>query len=309
MKTIIPFFMLLTFIQCEPAQNSKRITEATNDSEKITLNKDSVPIKVKINQEIIPIEDRTLIIKQLQNKIKNKEALIVHLFVPLCDNENQGIIPTSESLGNGMDLKRNLYWAVSKGIKRFYKEQKDWELLKSEKDIDTNILERVIFKKRFQNNALVYVIADAYRGDRMKICLEDYFNSLSNNRFDTIEIENKKYDVASGLDLAIFNGHNGLMDTEISIKENKSNRPKDAVSISCVSNQYFNYYYERTNSFPLVTTKELLYPGAFISEGIINEWAELKETKQCKVAAGKSYYKNKPKAGPNGSQNLFDFGW
>ena len=74
-------------------------------------------------------------------------------------------------------------------------------------------------------------------------------------------------------------------------------------------NEYFNYYYELTNSYPLVTTKELLYPGAFISEGIINEWALLKTTKQCKIAAGESYYKNKPKSGKNGAQNLFTFGW
>lgn len=297
--------MLIAFVQCnEPSKSIETVIVAKEVP--IILELDSIP-KKKI--PIKRIEDRTLILSNLKDKIKNKEALIVHVFVPLCDNEHQGIIPTSESLGNGMDLKRNLYWAVSKGIKRFYKEQSDWELLRSDKNIDTNVLERIIFKKVFKNKGLVYVIADAYRGDRMKVCLEDYFNSLSNNRFDTIEIEGRNYDVASGLDLAIFNGHNGLMDTEIEIKDNKSNRPKDAVSISCVSNQYFNYYFEQINSFPLVTTKESLYPGAFISEGIINEWAQLKTSKECKIAAGNSYYKNKPKAGANGAQNLFDYGW
>lgn len=46
----------------------------------------------------------------LQNKILQKQPLIVHVFVPLCDNDNQGIVPVSASLGDGQNLKTNLYW-------------------------------------------------------------------------------------------------------------------------------------------------------------------------------------------------------
>ena len=65
-------------------------------------------------------------------------------------------------------------------------------------------------------------------------------------------------------------------------------KPKDAVSISCISGEYFKAYYWDTNSYPLVHTTNLLYPGAFILEGILNEWALLKSGEECKKAAGRS---------------------
>ena len=43
----------------------------------------------------------------------------VHVFVALCDNENQGIVPVPSHLGNGRDLKGNLYWGSSGGVKTF----------------------------------------------------------------------------------------------------------------------------------------------------------------------------------------------
>ncbi len=33
----------------------------------------------------------------------------IHVFVALCDNQNQGIVPVPASLGNGQDPKSNLY--------------------------------------------------------------------------------------------------------------------------------------------------------------------------------------------------------
>jgi hypothetical protein len=53
----------------------------------------------------------------------------------------------------------------------------------------------------------------------------------------------------------------------------------------------------------------LLYPGAFIANAIIENWALLKSDQACKIAAGKAYFEHKPKSGPNGSQNLFEYGW
>ncbi len=310
MKTIILVLLPMLFMQCGNSQS----TNISNQKEEIILSssttKDSTIIKEK-EEEYHPliVENRTKILEQLQLKTTTNIPLIVHLYVPLCDNENQGIVPTSESLGNGLDLKRNLYWATSKGVKRYYKELPDWKFISSQKDIDGNVLERVVFTKNYNNKTTVYLIADAYRGDRMKVCLENFFNALSGNRLDSTVINGDMIHIGKDADLSIFNGHNGLMDDTPSILPPKPHSPKDAVAIACVSGEYFKGYYEYVSAFPLVNTNHLLYPGAFISEGIINEWALLKSAKDCKIAAGKSYYKNKPKSGPNGSQNLFNYGW
>jgi len=256
------------------------------------------------------IENRILIKENLRTKIANNEPLVAHVLVPLCDNEHQGIVPTSPSIGNGLDIKRNLYWATSKGMKRFFKELPDWKLVSSTLDPDSNILERVVFFKKFNNGAEVYLVADAYRGDRMPACLDDYFNALSSHKNETIIVDKDTIGIYGRADLVAFNGHNGLMDEETTYYKARSNaKVKDAVSISCISGDYFKQNYEATRSYPLVHTTNLLYPGAFILEGILNQWATLKDAASCKVGAGKGYYKHKPKSGPNGSQNLFEYGW
>jgi hypothetical protein len=256
------------------------------------------------------IENRSVIINYLSQKIKDKEPLIVHALVPLCDNEHQGIVPTSPKIGNGMDLKNNLYWATSAGIKRFFNDASDWKLKHSIINPTPTILERVVFKKIYSNGAIVYFVADAYRGDKMHDCLNDYFNSLSGHLHSTLIIDIDTLHINGSADLIAFNGHNGLMDETTNYTEaNQNTKPKDAVSISCVSTSYFKEHYTKTNSYPLVHTTGLLYPGAFILRNIIDQWAMLKSDKDCKVAAGKAYYEHKPNSGPNGSQNLFNFGW
>ena len=254
--------------------------------------------------------DRTQIIEQLRDKISRQEPLVAHVLVPLCDNEHQGIVPTSPSIGNGLKPNSNLYWATSKGMKRFFKESTDWKFIKVKTNPDTNVLERAIFYKSFTNGAKVYMIADAYRGDRMEACLNDYFNALSSNKNESLIVNDDTVSLFGGADLVAFNGHNGLMDeqTNYEFAHNKT-KIKDAVSISCISKSYFKGHYQNTNSYPLVHTTGLLYPGAFVMEGILNAWAMLEDDKACKIQAGKAYYKYKPKSGPNGSQNLFTSGW
>ncbi len=257
-----------------------------------------------------PVKNRSSIINYLKQKVENNEPLVAHVLVPLCDNEHQGIVPTSASIGNGMDPDHNLYWMTSKGVKRYFRDLPDWKLVESYENVRDDILERVVFTKSFDNGAKVILIADAYRGDRMHECLNDYFNSLSGHLSDSVLVGDHYVRINGDADLVAFNGHNGLMD-ETTIFEDATDqtKPKDAVSISCASGGFFKDRYWRTSSYPLVHTTNLLYPGAFILEGVLNEWAMLKDDEACKVAAGKAYYTHKPKSGPNGSQNLFDFGW
>jgi len=302
------FFILATpfFTACGQQDTNEPITN-TPKTESI---EDSVILPQKINVIVAEsVENRDQIIKKIKTKIDENSPLVVHVKVPLCDNENQGIVPTSPSLGNGLDLKRNLYWATSKGMKRFFNELSDWELLSSEFDINDNVLERVVFKKKYKNGAIVYLVADAYRGDRMVKCLQDHFNSLSGVLKDSIIINTDTIGIYGYADLLAFNGHNGLMDETVFFEKNVDGIARDAVTIACISGDYFKTRYEATNSYPLVHTTNLLYPGAFILEGVINSWANLESDKQCKIAAGKGYYKHKPKSGPNGSQNLFSYGW
>ena len=86
----------------------------------------------------------------------------IHVFVALCDNANQGIVPVPEHLGNGQDAKSNLYWGAAYGVKNFFhKKTKDWQLIKIWQPENPEILERILFKHHSKE---VYLLADAYDG-------------------------------------------------------------------------------------------------------------------------------------------------
>src|ERR1041384_3577387 len=73
---------------------------------------------------------------------------VIHVFVALADNVNQGIVPVSATLGNGDNPATNLYWGAAFGVRTFFTRNKDWQLLSVTPNPGANILERCIFKHR-----------------------------------------------------------------------------------------------------------------------------------------------------------------
>jgi len=280
------------------------------------------PIEIKISTDSLTEEldevvelpkyevfDRTQIKANLKSKIENDIPLVVHVLVPLCDNIHQGIVPTSKSLGDGFSLRTNLYWATSHGMKRYFKELKEWTMISSELfSPDSVILERVVFEKTDANQTKIILIADAYRGDKIENCLIDFFNALCGTLIDTVFIENDTILTHSKADLIVYNGHNGLMDVWVDDVINVDGVQKDAVVIACSSMYDFNKKLNFAKAYPLVMTTNSLYPGAFILGDVIDSWAMQKSDELIRQSAGNGYHRIK-KCGINGARNLFSTGW
>ena len=234
--------------------------------------------------------DRQEIKEALALKKANQEALIVHLYIPLCDNEHQGIVPTSKSLGDGLSVRTNLYWATSGGTKAYFKKQADWELLYDSLNIDSNVLERVVFKKNI-DRIPVFLIADAYRGDRMEETLNNYLSAIAGAHTDSVLLDNGTTLVGAGnADMVMFNGHNGMMDAvRLNNYPNKDGRKKDVVMNACVSYGYLQEEFMKAGGYPLVRTNTLLYPGAYVLAQIIEDWVKGVEEKQLCLNAGRAY--------------------
>ena len=278
--------MAFTFLQCQNNVNS-----STSEIQNLVI--DAEPIVEPIEEPIQLIDtlfDRTAIKARLKSKIDNKEPLIVHLYIPLCDNDHQGIVPTTKSLGDGLSLKTNLYWATSGGTKGYFKNKTDWKTVYNAFDIDTNVLERIVFK-HWINNSTVYLVADAYRGDRMEETINDYLASISNNRHQTIFLKDSTaLKIAGHSDLIMFNGHNGAMDA-ITIKPwlNTSTKRTDIVMNACLTYDYLQNEFMHAGGYPLVRTNTLLYPGAYVLEQIIDDWVlGINEVQLC-LNAGRAY--------------------
>ena len=94
----------------------------------------------------------------------------IHTFVALCDNVHQGIVPVPKALGNGKDIKNNLYWGAAYGVKSYFKNKTaDWKLVETLESDNPIILERILFKHKTKE---VYMLADAYDGEKIKPVLK-----------------------------------------------------------------------------------------------------------------------------------------
>lgn len=259
MKPVFYFFTLILLNSCSGQDSQASFSPTPNDNTSIDTTAshkasfDPPPYFEPINRQQIE--------QNIQSKIDAYKPLIAHVLVPLCDNENQGIVPTSKSLGDGLNLKTNLYWATGHGMKMYFVKQHNWEYIGSEMNPDTNILERCVFEKTYANGTKTILITDAYRGDRMRTCVEDYFTFLKGAKPDTLQIKGLKIPFKSNADLLGFNGHNGLMDGyPITTDYNQDSIHRDAAIIACYSESYFLEYLQQLKAYPLVTTTGLLYP-------------------------------------------------
>lgn len=252
--------------------------------------------------------DRAPLLSTLRAKIKAGKPLVVHLMVPLCDNDHQGIVPVNASLGNGQNPRSNLYWGAGFGIKTHFKRATDWKLVQEEVPAESYLLDRAIFYKKYTNGAQVYLVTDAYDGAHMAQCLSDYMYAVAGRKAGSLLVDGQFMPVWSSADLLGFNGHNGLMDMSLEAPANVDGRHKDAVVIACASHDYFAPQLARAGGFPLLCTTNLLAPEAYVMRAVIDAWAELKTGEEIRLAAGAAYHKYQ-KCGLKGATRLFQTGW
>ena len=192
-------------------------------------------------------------------KIQNP-GRVVHVLVALCDNENQGIVPVPASLGNGDDPAKNLYWGAAYGVKTFFGKSSAWEKIAVIENPGENVLERIVFKHRAKN---VYLVADAYRGSKMRETIDDFFAAVAGASRENLKAGEATLQIAGGADLVAFVGHNGLMDFSLADEiVKKDDEPREAVILACASRDYFSAPLKKTSARPLLWTSNLMAPEA-----------------------------------------------
>jgi hypothetical protein len=234
------------------------------------------------------------------------KARTIHVFVALCDNINQGIVPVPSKLGNGQDVKGNLYWSALYGVKTHFKNSKDWTFLSSEKDIGNHILERVLFKHKTTNT---YLLADAYDGKYIKQTTIDFLEASAGR--NGIEVKHKDQNLKFGGDAQLLSyiGHDGLMEFNVEGQFEAINANKrDAIILACISKNYFKPYLKQTKANPLVWTTGLMAPEAYTLNWAIDGWIANETDLQIRDRAAKAY-NHYQKCGMRGARGLLVTGY
>lgn len=238
-------------------------------------------------------------------KIQNP-GRVIHVLVALCDNVNQGIVPVPGFLGNGDDPVKNLYWGAGYGVKTFFSKSSNWQKLAEINDPKENVLQRLVFKHKTQN---VYLVADAYRGSKMKETVADFFAAASGEKRENIEAGGQKLQILGSADLIAFVGHNGLMDFKLAEMPKKHDDEKrDAIILACASWQYFAEPLKKTGAEPLLWTSNLMAPEAYTLHDAIEGWIRNETPRQVQVRAAAAYAKYQ-KISQRSAEKLLITGW
>nr|WP_321232533.1 hypothetical protein [uncultured Psychroserpens sp.] len=234
------------------------------------------------------------------------EPKTIHVFVALCDNVNQGIVPVPAHLGNGQDIIGNLYWSALYGVKTHFKNSKEWTLIASEKAIGNHILERVLFQHKTTNT---YLMADAYDGKYIKQTTIDFLEASAGRNPVKVEYKEQELQFGGDAQLLSYIGHDGLMEFDVEgtfkpINENK----RDAIILACISKDYFKPYLKQTKANPLVWTTGLMAPEAYTLKWAIDGWILNETDVQISERAAKAY-DHYQKCGLRGARGLLVTGY
>jgi len=231
---------------------------------------------------------------------------VIHVFVALADNVNQGIVPVSATLGNGDNPKTNLYWGAAFGIRSFFSKSKDWELLSVIQNPNASILERCIFKHR-RNQVLL--VADAYRGKEISQTTWDFLEAAAGKPGEKLRAGDVEFHTAGSADLVVYVGHNGLMDFKLHANpKRRDDRKRRAIILACASKPYFTESLQVTGATPLLWTTNLMAPEAYVLSAAIDGWMKKETDEQIRLRAAEAYNKYQ-NCGLRAARALFATGW
>jgi hypothetical protein len=229
----------------------------------------------------------------------------IHIYVALCDNKYQGIVPVPASIGNGQDPNSNLYWGCDNGIRTYFKRSREWKLVSRSKK-DRIILERLVFKHFTKN---VYLVADAYDGKEIRKTTEDFLAASAGGNKDTLHAGKTVIGIGGNAGLMAYIGHDGLMDFSITqAYKNTDGKKRDVIVLACYSKKYFAPHLRNANVNPLVWTTHLMCPEAYTLHDAITGYLAREPAEKIRSRAALAYARNQG-CSEKAARNLLVQGW
>lgn len=240
-------------------------------------------------------------------KANRQDIRTVHVFVALCDNKYQGIVPVGKAIGNGQDPANNLYWGCDYGLKTFFKkETSDWRLVQNQGKISDTILERLLFQHKRDST---YLLADAYNGKCIKQTTIDFLDATAGRKPCRVVYKNDTLYFGGSSNLTAYVGHDGLMDFSLPLHSPATDTGKrETIILACYSKHFFSPHIKNTGAIPLLWTSHLMAPEAYTLHDALTEWTKSKSKEQIRMAAARAYSKYQ-KCSLAAAKNLLVSGW
>lgn len=229
----------------------------------------------------------------------------IHVFVALCDNKYQGIVPVPPRIGNGQDPANNLYWGAAYGIKTFFGRSTEWKLLRTEK-ADTLILERLVFRHTRLN---YYLVAEAWNGKYIRNCTEQLLLSSAGLVKDTLHAGSTVIGTYGHARMLVYIGHDGLMEFSFDRSfAGTDHKQRDCIILACASRNFFSPYLDREKINPVLWTSDLMCPEAYTLHDALTGYLNHESNEQVRTRAAKAYAKYQ-KCTESLARNILVTGW
>jgi hypothetical protein len=187
------------------------------------------------------------------------QPLRLRVYVALCDNASQGIVPVKNpAICDGDRPDQNIYWGTRGGLFGFMRNVR-FKLRSRESFEAGPIAERAVWHKRIAGTE-VEVEGLAYRGREIRSAMLDFVHAV-HRREDSPH-------------LVAYVGHNYFLDTEDVREFAEATRvpggtAKGVLALSCLGDRHIRPYITRQGAEILLINKNLTYPGAWSIGGII----------------------------------------
>ena len=227
----------------------------------------------------------------------------VHVFVALCDNENQGIVPTTKTLGDGRNPRTNLYWGAMYGLETFFRKSSEWSSVKvNAAPKRDGILDSCAF---CGHGVLLY--AEAYDGSKMAMAINEFLLAAAGSNRHIVELGSYgKVSFGAEADLICFVGHNGLMDFSLrELPRVGKTKPSGAVVLACKSHDYFSPLLQALGCRPLLMTNGFMAPEAYTVAALVKTWATGGKSSDVHEAAAQAYAKYQKHCSIEAARRLF----
>ncbi|WP_246357506.1 hypothetical protein [Pyxidicoccus fallax] len=178
----------------------------------------------------------------------------IEVFVPLCDS---ALIACGRGgAGDPRSLEANLYWGAAYGAERFLSRATGFTVRSREDGPSGSAVlrELVIERAAARGERPVRLLLRAYAGDRIDTALEDFLRAAAG---------------ASQADLVVWAGHDRLMDrSPPEIPPLPGATPRPVAVLACMSEQYFGPVLQPLGARPVVLTRTMMAPEAYLLEAL-----------------------------------------
>lgn len=217
--------------------------------------------------------------------------LVAHVTVALADSKHQNIGPVKGDLGDGMRPDVNLYWGALYGVAKFLPRQ-GWRVVKRTTIPDRRVLSRVVFERRIRRDGRsirAIVVADAWAGPNIEDAIDRYFGHVQGRDVELVSLGEERVNAGAGAHVAVFVGHNGLMDFDAPDVGRREGHAVAAIALACITSHDFLPLLERAGAEPILLTRTLMAPEAYTLDAALKTWFSGGDAQAVYVAGSDTY--------------------